>query len=131
MAQSREQREIVGKTTKLTVVNNMPAILSAIQQNLSRAAYASMTVLDAYQAAQIPVDTSALANNRAIENIVTGEFSVKCILRFNQSYAKYVNDMIGVNWKKSNAVDHWLSHAAYFNKEQIRKMFNDSIKGVI
>ena len=131
MAQTREQREIVGKTTKLTVVNNMPAILSNIQQNLSRAAYAAMTVVDGYQATQIPIDTSALANNRTIENTTTGEMSVKCILRFNQDYAAAVHAKVGVNWKRPSAVDHWLAKAAVESKDAAQKMFNDSIKGVI
>lgn len=131
MAQTREQREIIGKTTKLTVVNNMPAILSSIQHNLSRAAYAAMTVVDGYQATQIPIDTSALANNRTIENAATGEMSVKCILRFNQSYAAAVHAMVGVNWKRPAAVDHWLAKAAVESKDAAQKMFNDSIRGVI
>ena len=131
MATSIANREIVAKTTKLTVKNNMPDILSAIQKNLSRASYASMTVVDAYQATQIPIDTSALANNRTIENTVEGEYRVKCILRFNQDYAAAVHEKVGVNWQRPAAVDHWLANAAKESKDNAKKMFDDVIKGAV
>ena len=116
---SREKREIVAKNTKLTIVNNMPAIISGLQNKLARMTYAGATVLDGYQAAQIPIDTSALANNRTIETSASGEMRVISILKFHQDYAAAVHKKVGVNWKRSAAVDHWLADAAAKGRDEI------------
>ena len=52
---------------KAKFVNNMPKVIAEIDQKAGRAVYAAATVLDAYQATNVPIDTSALANNRSIE----------------------------------------------------------------
>ena len=121
-------REIVGRYSSLRVYNNMPDIISDIQRKLSKAVYTGMTVLDAYQAVQIPIDTSALANNRVIETKADGENRAISILTFNQSYAAAVHAMVGVNWKRPAAVDHWLSKAVKDNKYTILKAIKDSIR---
>ena len=101
------------------VVNNMPAVISDIQRKLSRMTYAGATVLDGYQATQIPIDTSALANNRTIETSAVGEMRVVSILKFHQDYAAAVHKKVGVNWKRSAAVDHWLADAASKGRDEI------------
>lgn len=116
---SREKREVVAKNTKLTIVNNMPTIISDIQQKLSRMTYAGATVLDGYQATNIPIDTSALANNRSIETKAIGAMKVVSVLKFHQDYAAAVNAKVGVNWKRPSAIDHWLTQSAKESRDEI------------
>ena len=116
---SREKREIVAKNTKLTIVNNMPAIISDIQRKMGRMTYAGATVLDGYQATQIPIDTSALANNRTIETSAVGEMRVISILKFHQDYAAAVHKKVGVNWKRPSAIDHWLTESAKESSDEM------------
>ena len=105
--------------TAVKVVNNMPAILSDIQRKMGRMTYAGATVLDGYQATQIPIDTSALANNRTIETSAVGEMRVISILKFNQDYAAAVNAKVGVNWKRPSAIDHWLTESAKESNDEM------------
>lgn len=105
--------------TAVKVVNNMPAILSDIQQKLSRMTYAGANVLDGYQATQIPIDTGALANNRTIETKTSGEMRVVSILKFHQDYAAAVNAKVGVNWKRPSAIDHWLTESAKESRDEM------------
>jgi len=131
---SREKREIVAKNTKLTIVNNMPAIISDIQQKLSRMTYAGATVLDGYQATNIPIDTSALANNRTIETKTIGAMRVVSILKFHQDYAAAVNAMPldgnkdTVNWKRPSAIDHWLTKSGKESESEVLTVMNEVAK---
>ena len=97
---------------------NMPAIVADIDQRAERAVYAAMTALDAVQATNVPIDTSALANNRTIKITgVAGRVEGKVV--FMQKYAAAVQAMVGVNWKRPDAIDQWLSESAKEAKSDI------------
>ena len=121
-------RTVIGKYSSLRVYNNMPEVMSNIQRKLAAATYAGASVLDGYQAAQIPIDTSALANNRTIETKQNGEMKVISVLKFHQEYAAAVNAMVGANWKRPSAVDHWLANAAKENKYSILKVIKEVLR---
>ena len=104
---------------EVKVVNNMPAIISNLQNKLARMTYAGATVLDGYQATQVPIDTSSLANNRTIETSAVGEMRVISILKFHQDYAAAVNAKVGVNWKRPSAIDHWLTESAKESRDEM------------
>ncbi len=101
------------------VVNNMPAILSDIQQKLSRMTYAAAGTLDGYQQTNVPIDTQSLANNRTIETSQVGEMRVVSILKFHQDYAAAVNAKVGVNPKRPSAIDHWLTESAKESRDEM------------
>ena len=102
----------------LRVIDKMPQILSDIETKAARAAYAATTTLDQYQATNVPIDTSALANNRSITT-QKSKLMVKCILKFHQNYASAVNAKVGVNWKRADAIDHWLTVSAQESKDDM------------
>lgn len=102
----------------LRVIDKMPQIISDIEIKAARAAYAATTTLDQYQATNVPIDTSALANNRSITT-QKSKLMVKCILKFHQKYAAAVNAKVGVNWKRADAIDHWLTVSAQESKDDM------------
>ena len=102
----------------LRVVDKLPQILSDIETKAARAAYAATTTLDQYQATNVPIDTSALANNRSI-TIKKDGARVKAILKFHQNYAAAVNTKVGVNWQRPDAIDHWLTVSGEESKDDM------------
>lgn len=114
-------------TKHVKFVNRMPRVLTEIEHQASNAAYAATTVLDAYQATNIPIDTSALANNRSIELSKNGKSS-RATLKFNQSYAAAVHAMVGVNWKRPDAIDHWLERSAIEAREDMHRVITGVMK---
>lgn len=114
--------------SSVRVVNNMPAIMSDIHAKMARISYAGATVLDGYQATNIPIDTSALANNRTIETKPIGTMNVVSILRFHQSYAAAVNSKVGVNWKRPEAIDNWLTESIKESRDEMIKVMTEVAK---
>ena len=111
---------------KAKFINNMPKVIAEIDQKAGRAVYAAATVLDAYQATNVPIDTSALANNRRIilDPLTNG---ARATLEFRQDYAAAVHAKVGVNWKRPDAIDHWLAKSA----EESRDDMQSAIVGVM
>ena len=111
---------------KAKFVNNMPKVIAEIDQKAGRAVYAAATVLDAYQATNVPIDTSALVNNRRIilDPLTNG---ARATLEFRQDYAAAVHSMVGVNWKRPDAIDQWLAKSA----EESRDDMQSAIAGVM
>lgn len=104
---------------EVKVVNNMPAIISDLQNKLARMTYAAAGTLDGYQQTNVPIDTQALANNRTIETKALGAMKVVSILKFHQNYAAAVNAKVGVNWKRPSAIDHWLTESAKESRDEM------------
>lgn len=115
------ERKRIAETTSLRVVDRMPALIEQIEQLAGRAAYAGCTVLDRYQATNIPIETSALANNRSIR-ISKTKNRIKAVLKFHQKYAAAVNseEMIGSNWQRPDAIDQWLTKSAEESEPDIK-----------
>ncbi len=111
---------------KAKFINNMPKVIAEIDQKAGRAVYAAVTVLDAYQATNVPIDTSELANNRSIKLKQSGTVA-SATLKFHQSYAAAVHAKVGVNWKRPDAIDHWLERSA----EESRDDMQSAIVGVM
>ena len=111
---------------KANFINNMPKVIAEIDERAGRAAYAAITVLDAYQATNIPIDTSSLANNRSVilDPKVNGATAT---LKFHQDYAAAVHAKVGVNWKRPDAIDQWLAKSA----EESRDDMQSAIAGVM
>ena len=104
---------------KAKFINNMPKVIAEIDHKAGRAVYAAATVLDAYQATNVPIDTSALANNRSIELKQSGTVA-SATLKFHQSYAAAVHAKVGVNWKRPDAIDQWLSKSAEGSRDDMQ-----------
>ena len=111
---------------KAKFVNNMPKVIAEIDQKAGRAVYAAATVLDAYQATNVPIDTSSLVNNRQIilDPLQNG---ARVTLKFYQDYAAAVHAKVGVNWKRPDAIDQWLAKSA----EESRDDMQSAIAGVM
>jgi len=115
---SRASRLATAKNSKLRIVDKMPQLVDEMERRAAKAAYAATTTLDQYQATNIPIDTSALANNRSI-TIKKDGARVKAILRFHQNYAAAVNAKVGANWQRPDAIDHWLTVSGEESKDDM------------